>query len=61
MKLHPSEKVNTRQSLALRAKEDSRLRKQAEVTGIPVFAWRLAAAQNVSLAQRETTVRHRHD
>lgn len=56
---HP--KVSGFPQMILREKEASHLRKRAEMSGIPVFAWRLAAAQKLGIAQSDRTVRRRHD
>ncbi|MBA4149653.1 MAG: hypothetical protein H0X66_16195 [Verrucomicrobia bacterium] len=60
MKLHGTEKISGQQSLRVKGGID--LRKRAELTGIPVFAWRMAAAQKLSILETtEMTVRRRHD
>jgi hypothetical protein len=39
----------------------SRLRKQAELRGVPEFALRLLAARRLPFAQTEAALRYRHD
>jgi hypothetical protein len=39
----------------------SRMRKQAELRGVPEFALRLLAARRLQFAETETALRYRHD
>lgn len=61
MRLHGTPKLNSQQPTMLRVQDASHLRKRAEMSGIPVFAWRMAAAQKLSIAESDRTVRRRHD
>lgn len=49
------------QTSPLPARERIRLRKQAEMRGVPMFALRLLSARRLARMETETTLRYRHD